>query len=141
MIAEKNRRDLQRMIRNRELGRRGEEQAASYIEEQGYTIIGRNVRLGRYEIDIIAVEAKVLVFIEVKTRRTYRYGLPCEAVNPIKQQHIKQAAVYFVERLRRKAVESPLSDPISNYVLRFDIIEVYYTSEDHGWLRHMKSCF
>ena len=72
MIAEKNRRDLQRMIRNRELGRRGEEQAASYIEEQGYTIIGRNVRLGRYEIDIIAVEAKVLVFIEVKTRRTYR---------------------------------------------------------------------
>ena len=67
-----------------ELGRWGEELAEKYFCERGYQIIERNFRHSRNEIDLVAVKNSKLHFIEVKTRRTKRYGLPEEAVDEIK---------------------------------------------------------
>ncbi|HEC66343.1 MAG TPA: YraN family protein [bacterium] len=51
------------------LGKKGEEIAAQYLEKKGYEIIGRNIRVGRGEIDIIAKNKRGIVFVEVKTRK------------------------------------------------------------------------
>ena len=69
-----------------QLGRRGEEVAAAFLERQGYTILERNFRLRQGEIDLIAAKDETVAFVEVKTRRTLDYGLPSEAVTYTKQQ-------------------------------------------------------
>ena len=63
------------------LGNAGENLAAAYLENHGYRILERNYRCKQGEIDIIAQKCDVLVFIEVKTRRTLRYGTPGAAVD------------------------------------------------------------
>ena len=70
------------MINQRqELGKEGEDFAADYLQKQGYEIIDRNFECKQGEIDIIAKEKNEYVFIEVKTRQNFHYGMPCEAVN------------------------------------------------------------
>lgn len=84
---------------NRELGSRYESIAASYLEEYGYQIIERNYRSKRGEIDLIALDGRTLVFIEVKYRSELKKGSPLEAVDWKKQRQIcRTAQVYMMER-------------------------------------------
>ena len=81
---------------NQDIGRLGEDYAASHLEKGGYKIICRNYRAGRFgEIDIIAVENTTLVFVEVKTRISARFGNPEEAITPRKLRTLQKAALYF----------------------------------------------
>ena len=64
------------------LGKRGEDIAARFLLEKGLALIARNFRDKFGEIDIIAKDRETLVFVEVKTRRSHRFGLPQEAVTP-----------------------------------------------------------
>ncbi len=100
-----------------ETGRFGEDAAVRYLSELGYEILGRNVICGGHEIDIIARDMRYIVFVEVKTRKTYsrlsRYAPPRAAVDKDKQKRIFAAARAFLK-------ESP-----QRRVSRFDIIEVY----------------
>ena len=86
------------------LGRAGEDAAASYLVERGWRIVGRNVRCGRVgEIDIVATRAGVLAFVEVKTRRTDRFGTPGEAVTRPKQNRIRALARAYLAQARPAA--------------------------------------
>ena len=79
------------------LGDRGENMAARYLRNQGYKIIMRNFRCDAGEVDIIARQRDMLVFVEVKTR-AYDDPTPEEQVDPVKQQQIQKAAKLYLSR-------------------------------------------
>ena len=80
-----------------ELGKKGELLAADYLGKQGYTVLEKNWRYGRLEIDIICKKNETLVFVEVKTRSTDYFGEPEESVNGSKQQYLLDAAEAYME--------------------------------------------
>ncbi|MCI9180233.1 MAG: YraN family protein [Lachnospiraceae bacterium] len=84
----------------RELGRRYELFAADYLKKQGYRIVELNFCCRQGEVDIIARDKDVLVFIEVKYRKNLHSGAPAEAVDAKKQQKIRSAARYYLYRKR-----------------------------------------
>ncbi|GAB3202842.1 putative endonuclease [Pontibacter aydingkolensis] len=77
-------------------GQDGEQAAANYLQEQGYTILQRNYRYRRAEIDIIASQDNVLVFVEVKTRTTAVFGFPEMAVGAKKEEQLLAAAEEYI---------------------------------------------
>lgn len=80
------------------LGRWGEHVAALHLEAQGLRIIARNWRCARGEIDLVAQEEDVLVFVEVKTRRGRALGLPEEALTPAKARRlVSLGEMYLVD--------------------------------------------
>ncbi|NMA55003.1 MAG: YraN family protein [Firmicutes bacterium] len=100
---------------NKTLGELGEEFALQYLKRCGYRIIERNFRCRCGEIDFIAREGKALVFIEVKTRRSLRFGTPEEAVTPAKQKKLRTVASYYLQRFS--------CDPLC----RFDVLALTVT--------------
>lgn len=110
----------------RETGRHGEEEAVRFLENKGVKILARNFRDRDGEIDIIAEEDGVLVFIEVKYRRTGRYGEPEEAVTVEKQRRICRTALYYLHQTGR-GTQIPV---------RFDVISVTDKS-----IRHIRDAF
>ncbi|NNM05961.1 MAG: YraN family protein [Gemmatimonadetes bacterium] len=74
------------------LGRLGEELAARHLESRGWSILGRNFRHGRGEVDIIATRERVVAFVEVKCRRDLRHGHPLEAITDAKRREIARVA-------------------------------------------------
>ena len=84
------------------VGEKGEKRACKYLELKGYKILERNYRCKLGEIDIIAEDKnKDIVFVEVKTRSSLKYGAPSEAVNQYKQIHIKKVASYIIAHLHK----------------------------------------
>ena len=104
--------------KNIEIGKKGEAMAAEYLRKLNYQILERNYRKGRVEIDIIARLDKKLVFVEVKTRTGYAYGLPEEAVDEAKQESIEACA------------EEYILDAKWEGHIRFDIIAVNLNESD-----------
>ena len=94
----------------------GEEKSANYLESNNYEILKRNYSCKFGEIDIIALDknTKELVFIEVKTRTSLSYGMPIEAINNKKINHIKKTINYYLT-----------SKKIYEYDIRIDAIEVF----------------
>jgi putative endonuclease len=114
---------------NKELGCFGEELAASYLEKQNYQILEKNYRLTLGEIDIIAFIEKTIVFVEVKTRKTLCFGLPCEAVTAKKRHKIYIIAEYYISNKN-----------LYNFNCRFDIIEVYIQNKESK-INHLINAF
>lgn len=77
------------------LGKLGEELAAEFLFKKGFTVLHRNWRHKHWEIDIIALQEPVLHFVEVKTRRTTKFGYPEDDVNAKKLSHLIDAACEF----------------------------------------------
>lgn len=78
------------------IGRAGEEAAAHYLAAQGYRILHRNLRFRSGEIDLVAEEKGVLIFVEVKTRSGATFGTAAEAVTPRKQEQlVRLASIYL----------------------------------------------
>lgn len=111
------------------LGRWGEEKAAEYLKRKGYAIVRKNFRCFAGEIDIIAQKEGLLLFVEVKTRRSHAFGRPCEAVNSRKQERIHNAAAIFRDRYAKGYTD-----------IRFDIMEVE-AKESAFTIRQMKGAF
>ena len=99
-------------IFNKLKGDFGEEKAAKYLKRQKYKIIKRNFKNQLGEIDIIARQKDVVVFVEVKTRTDEKFGFAAEAVDSKKQQKIRNVALLYTQKHN-----------ISNF--RFDVVEVY----------------
>ncbi len=78
------------------LGRLGEKEAEKYLTFQNYRIIERNFRTRNGEIDLIAKEKNILVFVEVKARRNNKFGLPEEAITPAKIKALIRSAQYYL---------------------------------------------
>ncbi len=85
--------------RKQRIGRWGETVAVYFLEQQGYQVVERNVRTRRGEVDLIArqVDGDELVFVEVKTRTNDSFGLPEEAVDERKLEHIFLAAQAYLQ--------------------------------------------
>ena len=86
------------MAEHNELGKWGEDEAARFLQRKGFTILERDWRVGKRDLDIIALkeDGKLLVFVEVKTRRNDVYLQPEEAVNTTKMRNIAIAANAYV---------------------------------------------
>lgn len=95
-------------------GRRGEEEAARYLESRGYKILERNFRTRWGEIDLVARDRSTVVFVEVKTRSSTGFARPEESVTHAKQEHMRRAAGLW------------LSDHYPNDIpqCRFDVVSV-----------------
>jgi putative endonuclease len=95
------------------LGRKGEELAVARLKELKYKILERNYKCFLGEMDIIAREKDTLVFIEVKTRATQKFGSPAAAVNERKQRKLSQVALTYINQKKLAAVPA-----------RFDVVSV-----------------
>ena len=84
------------MAQHNEFGQISEDRAAAYLMARGYIIRHRNWRLGHKEVDIIAQKAGVVVFIEVKARKSNQYGEAVEAVTEQKMHNLIAAANAYV---------------------------------------------
>ncbi len=90
------------MGRNQDLGIRGEDLAAEFLESTGMVVLERNWRNRYGELDLIAQDGAVLVFVEVKTRSGLGYGTPAEAVTHRKAERIRRlAGMWLAEQTRR----------------------------------------
>jgi len=86
------------MKHNQRIGKWGEETAAEYLTQRNYEILARNVRTPYGEIDIIARQGDVTIFVEVKTRTSNKMGLPEESITPRKRQHMLAAADHYAAK-------------------------------------------
>lgn len=84
-----------------ELARRGEDLAAAELERHGFQIVARNARAGRLEIDLVAQRGGLIVFCEVRARRTAAWGHPAETVDSRKQDRIRRAAIRWLSEQQR----------------------------------------
>ncbi len=82
----------------RRLGQRGEEIAKRRLESEGYRVLEANYRAGRLEIDLVAEQAGILVFVEVRTRTGPSFGPPEESITPPKQAHLVAAAHAYLQQ-------------------------------------------
>jgi len=110
-------------------GAKGESYAVSLLQKNGYKIIERNFRRPWGEIDIIAIKNGILVFVEVKARKSDRFGLPEEAVTPRKLGKIRKVSELYMKlhpELPQKARIDVVSILINNnQIIREKIIEVF----------------
>ncbi len=104
-------------MRNPLLGKTGEKIAQKYLVEKGYKVLATNYRSRRGEIDIICQDGETVVFVEVKTRTSEKFGTPAEAVTAQKQ-----------ERLHRLAMEYLIANNLELRPVRFDVLTLSFIS-------------
>ncbi len=112
------------------LGKRGEDLACDYLKGHGLKIIQRNYRQKSGEIDIVCRDQSYIVFVEVKTRKSLRYGLPYEAVTKKKQAQISRVALDYLTRHK-----------CLNHAVRFDVVSIVITNNSPADIEHLKDCF
>ena len=119
------------MAEHNELGKWGEDEAALYLEDEGYVIIDRDWKIGKRDLDILALspDGKTLVVVEVKTRSGDEYQQPEEAVDGRKMRNLAIAANAYV---KEHQVDKEL---------RFDIIAVVGVGHQVKCLEHLKDAF
>ncbi len=120
---------MQEREAGKRLGKQGEARAAAYLEAEGYRLLERNFHCRSGELDLVAEEGDTLVFVEVKSRSSTFFGLPCESIGAGKRRKLLRAAAYYA--LRQNWSGRPQ---------RFDVIEVLRW-EGTLYLRHTKNVF
>lgn len=108
---------MNRCVYKNRLGAAGEEWATQYLRQIGCRQVARNFRFGRSEVDLIFCddEKKILIFVEVKTRRSREFGEPEDAVTMAKRQSIKRAANGFLSN----------NPEYKDHEARIDVISIY----------------
>lgn len=116
------------------VGRFGEDLAANHLEAAGLVVLDRNWRCPDGELDIVATDAGVLVFVEVKTRSRLGFGDPSEAVNAAKQARLRRLALRWLDEHR---------DGGGQYwpQVRFDVVAIVRLAPGGPALRHIKGAF
>ena len=116
--------------RKDQLARDGEEMATRFLSAKGYTILHRNIRFPEGELDIVARQGNSLVFIEVKTRETDKFGSPHQFVSEKKQRRQATMASRFTSICRLRSVP-----------VRFDIISVILPPSESAKIEHIENAF
>lgn len=122
---------LNRLFPKKTLGQRGEAAAARFLRRRGYKIVARGDRKGPGELDLVAVEGRTVVFVEVKTRQSEDHGHPAEAVGPAKQRRLTRLAVTFLKR-----------HGLLEYPSRFDVVAITWPAgQRRPKIEHFKDAF
>lgn len=116
------------MAQHNELGKKGEQLAVDFLIKKGYTILDKNWRYQKAEVDIIAQKENTLAVVEVKTRSTIDFGNPQDFVNPKK---IKLLVAAIDEYINSKDLDIEV---------RFDIIAIVHENKSFT-LEHLKDAF
>jgi putative endonuclease len=111
------------------LGREGERVAERFLKKKGYKLVERNYRCVGGEIDLIALDGRVIVFVEVKTRTGHGFGTPLEAVEFRKQRKMILAAQYFLSEKGLHQREA-----------RFDVVGISWP-EREPVVEHIENAF
>lgn len=115
-----------------ELGRRGEDEAARHLKSLGYRIVGRRERILRGDIDIVALDGRTVVFVEVRSKSDTAHGHPAETVGPVKQRRIAELAAAYI---RRHGLE--------DQSVRIDVVAVTFSAQPDGrpLVEHYQNAF
>ena len=111
------------------LGREGEEIAENYLKKKGYRLVERNYRCPLGELDLIALDRRVIVFVEVKTRGDESYGPPLESVHPRKQRKMIKTALFFLSVHK-----------LHNREARFDVVGISFAGQEPV-VEHIENAF
>ncbi len=114
----------------KDFGKEGEEIAAKYLAENGFKILVRNYHYGHGEIDIVAEDDGVLVFVEVKTRKNLEFGEPEYAITKKKIQQIKKMAELYL-----------FDKEIEEADCRFDVVSVLMENPSNPQITHYQNAF
>ena len=111
----------------------GEDEACKFLIKKGFKILERNFRKGYGEIDIIALDDKTLVFIEVKTRSSNKYGTPFEAISPNKLRLLIKGANYYKYVLHPNLTDDMRIDAIGVMVWGNDVLSIEHLENISGF--------
>lgn len=118
-------------IKRKLLGRKGEEAAVRYLEKNGYRVLHRNYLCRMGEIDMVALDKDVLVFVEVRSKSGDAYGLAQESVTGRKQFKLRQLAWHYLKAEGKTGRDC-----------RFDVIAVLFDEEGRvKRLEHIENAF
>ena len=115
--------------KRQQFGKKNENLAVWYLKKIGYKIVEQNYRTPLGEIDIIAKEKKTIVFVEVKSRQSIRYGNPKWAVTPKKQRKISMVALQYLKSIRQTDAKA-----------RFDVVAII-SNRDEPQIEVVKNAF
>lgn len=115
-----------------QLGRQGEDEAARHLKSLGYRILGRRERVLRGDIDIVALDGRTVVFVEVRSRSDTEHGHPAETVGPAKQRRIAELAAVYIRRHR-----------LEDQSVRIDVVAVTFSAGPAGQpvVEHYQNAF
>jgi len=116
------------MAEHNDIGNRGEDLAVAHLEAKGYTVLALNFRSGKNEVDVIAQQGDLIVFVEVKTRTSSFFGEPFHAVSRDKQRRTIAAANAYMEK-HGVMLEA-----------RFDIISIIINQDRHR-IDHLEEAY
>jgi putative endonuclease len=120
-----------RLDRRLPLGRRGENAAARHLQRLGYVIVARGQRDPIGEIDLVAVDGRTVVFVEVKTRTSEDAGHPADAVDEAKQRRLTRLALSYMQR-----------HDLLECRTRFDVVAVLWGADNRSpQIEHFKDAF
>jgi len=111
------------------LGKEGERIAEQYLKRKGYKVVERNYRCAAGEVDLIVLDRRVIVFVEVKTRTGHGFGTPLEAVQPRKQRKMMQAAQFFLSQKKLHQRDA-----------RFDVVGISWPAREPV-IEHVENAF
>ena len=112
------------------IGDSGEELARAYLFKKGYRILEQNYKVSFGEIDIIAEKSNCICFVEVKSRKSNKYGTPEEAITRYKQKKIVKVAQLYIKQKR-----------IKDKYFRFDVIVVVFNNYLLKEIKHITNVF
>jgi putative endonuclease len=122
---------ITRWLAPKSLGQRGEDFAVRYLKQLGYHIVGRQVDLRVGELDIVAVDSRTVVFVEVKTRTSDAAGTPAEAVDQQRQERMTRAGLAYLK-----------AHGLLEYSARFDVIALTWPDGDRTpTVEHIRDAF
>jgi putative endonuclease len=108
---------VQNQITRHQKGKSGESLAAEFLKNRGMKILGQNVHCALGEIDLVVLDEKTIVFVEVRSRFTKSYGLPQESITISKQKRLTRLAQWYLKRYN-----------LEHKPARFDIIAITWTA-------------
>ena len=114
------------MATRKTIGLRGEHEAARYLRQRGYTIIARRERILRGDIDIVALDNRTVVFVEVRSKTSTEHGHPAETIDIRKKQRICTLANAYIKQHR-----------LEDYSFRLDVVTVLFLTSvpvQNRWL-------
>jgi putative endonuclease len=113
------------------LGDRGEDAAAKFLKRLGYRILARGLDLRLGELDLIAVDTRTVVFVEVKTRSSCDAGHPADAIDSLKEHRMTQAALAYLK-----------AHNLLQHAARFDVVAITWPENSRRpTIEHFKNAF